>query len=610
MRASLGRVICVLATLLMALALPAPNASAEPTYRLTAITVDGAVTSTTSATLHYALSGSLPTRLDAELIDEVTGAVRKVRVDGPGASGSATIGWHASWPAGTYRLQRVMLSTSGTAGTETWGKDGRVRRGIVEVGSHDLDFAAAAFGLSGPQTGELAPPRLLSARLLGDPSVAGNVDVEITTADEQPQLPVVSISWGMGIGTSGPATPVPTGVGTVRATAIAGSHELESITIYDANMLPSTYLRDGTVRLGGSGWTPPEKHTIDFAALDLSLVPKAPTANHTVRALPHGAELGIYPDDRPHVTEWLLTASPGGSVARVPATTDAEWRWAQVTGLTPGVKHTISLTAVGEAGPSAPTPLVTVTPAMTTNIFGVPRYLTSRMVVQALVASHLRPDQGVVRQYSVSGGAFRGTSIAGTDAARIASGGNITRTGSPSVLRVDGDILRHASDPSGPALATGFAGARWVDGGADLTGDGHTDVFAVDAAGRFRLYPGTGPSRLGTPVTIGSGWGGFLAVFTPGDFDGDRRADVLAVDTSGAMWLYRGNGARGWLGRVKVGSGWHTFAGVNAARDFNGDGREDVLAVTRDGRMILYPGTGRGAWGTARQIGSGWQLYY
>ncbi|WP_030193848.1 FG-GAP-like repeat-containing protein [Streptomyces sp. NRRL S-87] len=157
---------------------------------------------------------------------------------------------------------------------------------------------------------------------------------------------------------------------------------------------------------------------------------------------------------------------------------------------------------------------------------------------------------------------------------------------------------------------------RLTAGPGDLTGDGRGDLVGVDAAGRLVLYPGDGAvaSKLGAPVRVGGGWGGYDALAGAGDCTGDGRADLLARDRSGRLYLYAGTGsaAAPFGGRVLVGSGWGGYDALAGPGDLTGDGRADLVARDRAGVLWAYAATGhRGtaAFGPRTRVGGGWGAY-
>jgi len=140
--------------------------------------------------------------------------------------------------------------------------------------------------------------------------------------------------------------------------------------------------------------------------------------------------------------------------------------------------------------------------------------------------------------------------------------------------------------------------------GADWSGDGKTDILAVDGSGYLRMYRGNGAGGwvTGNAEFIGSGWGTFTSVVQPGDFTNDGNPDILAVDASGYLRLYRGNGQGAWsTGNAEyIGAQWNIFSRIAAPGDWDGDGSSDVLGVKSNGEVHLYRGDGRGAWLTGQ----------
>ncbi|WP_327585057.1 VCBS repeat-containing protein [Nonomuraea sp. NBC_00507] len=157
---------------------------------------------------------------------------------------------------------------------------------------------------------------------------------------------------------------------------------------------------------------------------------------------------------------------------------------------------------------------------------------------------------------------------------------------------------------------------------ADVTGDGFTDLLAVDAAGKMLLYSNNfvrddgQPFTGGAPREVGHGWSSSTRII-PADVTGDGFTDLLAVDAAGKMLLYSNNFVRddgqpftGGAPR-EVGHGWSSSTRIIPA-DVTGDGFTDLLAVDAAGKMLLYsnnfvrddgqPFTG----GTPREVGHGW----
>ncbi|MFB7287573.1 FG-GAP-like repeat-containing protein [Actinacidiphila glaucinigra] len=171
--------------------------------------------------------------------------------------------------------------------------------------------------------------------------------------------------------------------------------------------------------------------------------------------------------------------------------------------------------------------------------------------------------------------------------------------------------------------SSGWNGMRTITAFGDLTGDGRSDLIAVQkSTGKLYLYPGTSTGKLGARKLIGSGgWNAMNALVGMGDMNGDGRPDLYAREAAtGKLWLYPGRS--GALGkRVLAGTGgWNAMAGLIAPGDFSGDGRADLAAVTNDkykiggyagnpGWLITYRGRGNGLLlGGQRTDGEWWGL--
>ncbi|MEV0310285.1 FG-GAP-like repeat-containing protein [Nonomuraea fuscirosea] len=157
---------------------------------------------------------------------------------------------------------------------------------------------------------------------------------------------------------------------------------------------------------------------------------------------------------------------------------------------------------------------------------------------------------------------------------------------------------------------------------ADVTGDGFTDLLTVDTAGKLMLYSNNFVRDNGQPFTgsepreVGHGWGGFSKVI-PADVTGDGFTDLLALDSAGKLMLYSNNFVRDdgqpFTGSEprEVGHGWGGFSKVIPA-DVTGDGFTDLLALDSAGKLMLYsnnfvrdngqPYTGS----EPREVGHGW----
>ncbi|QNP64891.1 FG-GAP-like repeat-containing protein [Streptomyces genisteinicus] len=143
----------------------------------------------------------------------------------------------------------------------------------------------------------------------------------------------------------------------------------------------------------------------------------------------------------------------------------------------------------------------------------------------------------------------------------------------------------------------------------DFSRDGREDVIAREkATGKLWLYPGTGSGGLGTRALIGSGgWNSMGRIAAFGDLTGDGRSDLFAVEkATGKLWLYPGTGS-GLGARKLVGSGgWNSMNALVGAGDMTGDGRPDLIAREKaTGKLWLYPGTSTWGLGGRTLIGNG-----
>ncbi|MFI0805946.1 FG-GAP-like repeat-containing protein [Streptomyces echinatus] len=163
---------------------------------------------------------------------------------------------------------------------------------------------------------------------------------------------------------------------------------------------------------------------------------------------------------------------------------------------------------------------------------------------------------------------------------------------------------------TGRLIGSGFNGMNTLTRHGDLSRDGREDLVTREAAtGKLWLYPGTGTGSLGSRRLIGAGgWNGMSKITAFGDLTGDGRSDLLAVEKStGKLWLYPGT-TTGTLGsRRLIGSGgWNSMNALVGMGDVNGDGRADLYArEAATGKLWLYPGTTTGKFGTRKLVGSG-----
>ncbi|MCH0562978.1 MULTISPECIES: FG-GAP-like repeat-containing protein [unclassified Streptomyces] len=166
-------------------------------------------------------------------------------------------------------------------------------------------------------------------------------------------------------------------------------------------------------------------------------------------------------------------------------------------------------------------------------------------------------------------------------------------------------------DLSGRMVGTGgWNGMSALTRHGDFSRDGREDVIAREAStGKLWLYPGTGTGGLGSRKLIGTGgWNGMAHVTAFGDLTGDGRSDLIAVQKStGKLYLYPGTASGGLGSRKLIGTGgWNSMNALVGMGDTNGDGHPDLYArEASTGRLWFYPGTGSGGLTSRVLIGTG-----
>lgn len=204
--------------------------------------------------------------------------------------------------------------------------------------------------------------------------------------------------------------------------------------------------------------------------------------------------------------------------------------------------------------------------------------------------------RGAVSFAGMSGAAAVGDPAKGT-------GGDIV-----AIARATGNLYRYTG-PGYSGATRVQTGTGWnvydrITGVGDLTGDGVSDLLAVDGDGRLFRY--TGPDfRGGSKVQIGTGWNGMAGVSAVGAREGSGAQDLVAVALStGDAYRYTGPDYSG-PSRVLVGTGWTTYGQLAGPGDVTGDGVPDLLAVDAGGDLLRLPGPDFRA-ADAVRIGTGW----
>ncbi|WP_225447388.1 FG-GAP-like repeat-containing protein [Streptacidiphilus sp. PB12-B1b] len=153
-------------------------------------------------------------------------------------------------------------------------------------------------------------------------------------------------------------------------------------------------------------------------------------------------------------------------------------------------------------------------------------------------------------------------------------------------------------------LGNGWNAYKTILVPGDLTGDGISDVLAVDGSGTMWLYPGTAKGGLGARVRISGGWNAYNLITAHGDLTGDGIADVVVRDPQGRLWTYVGNGKGGFqTHRVYVGSGWGGFNALVVGGDLTQQGRMQLIGRTSGGTCYLYTSNGAGGFSYNGAVG-------
>lgn len=232
-------------------------------------------------------------------------------------------------------------------------------------------------------------------------------------------------------------------------------------------------------------------------------------------------------------------------------------------------------------------------------------------------------DTGTLYRYTNNGkGAFEG----GSSAVKLGTGWNgMTELAGVGDLTGDGVSDVTAIEKStgklwlyrGPNLAAstriligtgGWNGMRDLMGIGNITGDARGDLVAIEkSTGKLWAYPGKA-NGLTTRKQLGTSWTKMAKLAAVGDLSRDGKPDFAAVDTStGKLWLYKGLAFSGGTSRVQIGTGgWNGMRSLTGFGDLNGDKIPDLITVANSGGdMYLYPGKANGL-GTRVKQGTGW----
>jgi hypothetical protein len=149
--------------------------------------------------------------------------------------------------------------------------------------------------------------------------------------------------------------------------------------------------------------------------------------------------------------------------------------------------------------------------------------------------------------------------------------GDVDGDGRADLVAIDGDgkmfvyLNKGGSGTStwGPST---YAGYGWNFAhvlAGDVDGDGRADLVAVDGDGKMFVYlnkGGSGTSTWGPSAYAGYGW--LFPGLTAGDATGDGRSDLVAIDKDGKMYVYPNQGGSGtstWGPSTYAGYGWNAY---------------------------------------------------
>ena len=406
------------------------------------------------------------------------------------------------------------------------------------------------------------------------------------------------------------------------AGSYSGDYRLESINAQDSRGNIVTYRRDYSTTQYPSPVI--GKHPFALPTLDVHMgTPPSAPKKVSAHARSTSAFVSWNPDGNlDSVSKYTVTAQPGGrSVTTHPSVTQAEFTGltngttytltvsaSNGAGTSPASRVAVTpmmstnIIPVGDFNSDGSRDLIGLKPAPDPTNLDRPSYLYSgngrggfaRMT--QLNHTYTGGDRSVFSPGDYTGDGY-------SDVMNVDAGGTLV------ILRGNGKGAFACDCPWGEG--SGWGGMRTVFGSGDFSGDRKSDIMGITRTGELYLYRGTGTGSLSSRQKIGQGWGSFLTVFSPGDFTGDAKSDVMAVSKDGTLYLYRGNGVGGFAAAgQKIGSGWAGFLSVFSPGDFSGDRKSDVMAVSPAGDLLLFRGNGRGGWASgAQKVGNGWAVF-
>ncbi|MFE9313017.1 FG-GAP repeat domain-containing protein [Streptomyces sp. NPDC006706] len=147
----------------------------------------------------------------------------------------------------------------------------------------------------------------------------------------------------------------------------------------------------------------------------------------------------------------------------------------------------------------------------------------------------------------------------------MVSTGDITGDGRPDLVvrkASTGDMYLYKGTSAGKLSARVKIASNWktykriVAVGA-ITGDGIGDLIAQDKSNDLYRYNGTRTGAFKARVKIATKWGAsYNACVGVGDLNRDGIGDLICRDTSGKLFRHYGNGKGGFGARTQIGTGW------------------------------------------------------
>ncbi|MFJ4513248.1 FG-GAP-like repeat-containing protein [Streptomyces sp. NPDC088816] len=147
----------------------------------------------------------------------------------------------------------------------------------------------------------------------------------------------------------------------------------------------------------------------------------------------------------------------------------------------------------------------------------------------------------------------------------MVSTGDITGDGRPDLIARQastGDLYLFKATSAGKLSARVKIASNWkkykkIVAVGDITGDGIGDLIAQDKSNNLYRYDGKRTGAFKAGVKIATKWGAsYNACVGVGDLNRDGIGDLICRDTSGKLFRLYGNGKGGFGARTQIGTGW------------------------------------------------------